>query len=235
MLYVNEIFGPTIQGEGKSAGRPVAFLRLAGCNLQCSWCDTPHTWNWIGTSFKNPAKFAKNDEVHKMTIDDVYAAVVATGMKALVISGGEPLLQQNNLKDLVWKLSTEGWWIELETNGTIAPTIFMAEFLDQINCSPKLASSQLPKQQRINVKALLTLTSCAKTNFKFVVDSDDDLQEMLCLVRNFGMKEVRVMPQCQTKDELQAKEPRLQAIASAHGFIYCTRLSILKSGTERRV
>ena len=55
-MKVNEIFGPTIQGEGKSAGMQAMFLRTSLCNLACDWCDTPQTWNWKGTKFKHSEK-----------------------------------------------------------------------------------------------------------------------------------------------------------------------------------
>ena len=76
MLKVNEIF-KSIQGEGKSAGLPVIFLRLAMCNLHCIWCDTPHTWNWTGSKFLHPVKYDKNKEIHPMEISEVFEKITS--------------------------------------------------------------------------------------------------------------------------------------------------------------
>ena len=61
-LAVSEIFGPTLQGEGPSSGRRAMFLRLAGCNLSCSWCDTAYTWDW--------SRYDKKAEVTMMQVDN---------------------------------------------------------------------------------------------------------------------------------------------------------------------
>lgn len=237
MLKVNEIFGPTVQGEGKSSGRPVAFLRLSSCNLHCIWCDTPHTWNWIGTKFAHPDKYNKADEEHEMTATDVFAALSKTGMNSLVISGGEPFLQQKQLIELLHLLKTEGWWVEVETNGTVPPREEFVQLVDQINCSPKLSNAGDPQKLRERPQTLQMLAAEPKVNFKFVIATPQDLDEVLSLVSRYGLglKEVRLMPECRTKDELLEKEPWLQKICSQNGFIYCTRLSILMSGTKRGV
>ena len=143
VIKVNEIFGPTIQGEGASAGRPVMFLRTSFCNLRCVWCDTPYTWNWKGTDYEHPDKFDPKKEVHDMTADEIVQQIQLNGkdIKALVISGGEPMLQQSKLIDVLRPLKQDGYWVEIETNGTIAPTQEFSDLIDQINCSPKLASS----------------------------------------------------------------------------------------------
>lgn len=235
MLKVNEIFGPTVQGEGKSAGRPVAFLRLAMCNLHCIWCDTPHTWNWVGTSFAHPDKYVEEDEVHEMEVHEVFAALSKTGMNALVVSGGEPFLQQKQLMPLLRLLKENGWWVEVETNGTAPVRPEFSDLVNQINCSPKLANSLDPVKLRIRPLALSDLTKNPKVNFKFVIETKDDLSQVLDIVRDYEMHEVRLMPECRTKEELLEKEPWLIEVCKDNGFIYCTRLSILQSGTKRGV
>ena len=73
-IRVNEIFGPTIQGEGSTVGKPCFFLRVAGCNLHCGWCDTYYTWNYEGTTFSNEHEFGE-----KVKMDDEVVAVIEVG------------------------------------------------------------------------------------------------------------------------------------------------------------
>lgn len=237
MIKVNEIFGPTIQGEGKSAGKPVAFLRLAECNLHCIWCDTPHTWNWKGTAFVHPDKYEKEKEVHPMESTEVLTRLNSTKMDALVISGGEPLLQQKQLLPLLTELKASGWWVEVETNGTVPLRPQFIGLVDQINCSPKLSNSLDTLKLRIHEHTLRSLASEPKVNFKFVVATDSDVVEALQLVADLKLnqREVRLMPECRTRQELHDKEPWLQKVCEANRLIYCTRLSILQVETKRGV
>lgn len=241
MLKVNEIFGPTIQGEGKNAGKPVMFLRMSGCNLHCIWCDTPHTWNWTGTKFKHPVKYNRKKEEHLMEDLSIYAELIRLGgndIRHLVVSGGEPLIQQKRLIDLFKLLKEDNWFIEIETNGTVTPTEDVFKWVDQINCSPKLASSGDPEKSRIRFDTLKTLASNPKVNFKFVIDKVEDILEVgqiVGILRQSGNPEIRLMPLCQTEEELLSREPMVQRLCKSLGFIYCTRLSILMSGTKRGV
>lgn len=236
MIQVNEIFGPTVQGEGKSAGKPCAFLRLATCNLHCIWCDTPHTWNWTGTPFAHTEKYDRTEEVHKMSALDIYGELFKNAaLKFLVISGGEPFLQQRQLMPLLQILKHNRWWIEVETNGTLVPKDDFMVLVDQVNCSPKLANALDPLKLRRRPLALKALAANDKVNFKFVIQHETDLAEALNLVDEFSLREVRLMPECRTKEELLEKEPWLKDVCEKHGFIYCTRLSILTSGTTRGV
>lgn len=237
MIKVNEIFGPTIQGEGKSAGRPVAFLRLANCNLHCIWCDTPHTWNWVGTNYAHPDKYNQDEEVHNMDATDIFQRLSATGMEALVISGGEPLLQQKQLIPLLELLKANSWWVEVETNGTVPLRPQFIGLVDQVNCSPKLSNSLDPLKLRIRQQTLRSLAGEPKVNFKFVVQNDGDVDEALHIISQYslGQREVRLMPECRTRQELYDKEPWLQGVCSENGLIYCTRLSILQVETKRGV
>lgn len=238
-IKVNEIFGPTIQGEGKNAGMPVMFLRLSGCNLHCIWCDTPHTWNWIGTDFAHPVKYDPEKEVHLYEADEIveelYRLAKGEPPKHLVISGGEPFIQQKQLLPLVVRLKELGWFMEVETNGTAPVRDEFYETIDQFNCSPKLSNAGDPLKLRIREGTLSSLAKLDKFNFKFVVASDDDIPEILDLHSRFGFREVRLMPLCQTKEELEMREPMVKRLCEEHHFIYCTRLSIIISGTKRGV
>lgn len=241
MIKVNEIFGPTVQGEGKNAGKPVVFLRLSSCNLHCIWCDTPHTWNWEGTKFAHPIKFDQQKEEHQKPHDEVLATILNKSegtTKSLVISGGEPLLQQKQLIPLLQDLKKEGWYVEVETNGTVPLRPEFADLIDQINCSPKLANSLDPESLRIKKKTLAQLAANPKVNFKFVTATEGDMVEILEIVellRQSGNPEIRLMPLCQTREELEMREPLIKELSAKHNFIYCTRLSILMSGTKRGV
>lgn len=239
MIKVNECFGPTFQGEGKSVGMPVAFLRLALCNLHCFKCDTPFTWFYEGSHSKHVdgIQFNKKAEIHPLTDEEVLEQLEKTGMKHLVVSGGEPFLQQKELVSLFKVLKQKDWFIEVETNGTILPLKEFVEIVDQINCSPKLESSFSgePRKVRIKNDALLALSNIEKVNFKFVIDEPDNIIEALALIEQFELKEVRLMPECRTNEEMKLKEPMVRILCEEHGFIYCTRLSIEISGTKRGV
>lgn len=235
MLKVNEIFGPTVQGEGKSAGMPCAFMRLANCNLHCIWCDTPHTWNWVGTKFAHPEKFHQEDEVHAMTDEVIIDKLQSIGVNALVISGGEPLLQHKQLVPLCYKLKAKDYWIEVETNGTVFPNDELIGLVDQINCSPKLSNSLDSEKLRIKPDVLTKLATLRKVNFKFVISNQEDVNEALELVNQFKMKEVRLMPESRTKEELLQRGLWVRRLCDRYGFIFCTRLSIMTAGTTRGV
>jgi 7-carboxy-7-deazaguanine synthase len=99
MLTINEIFH-SIQGESTHAGRPCVFVRLTACDLRCSWCDTPYAFH----------------EGHKMSIDEVMAAVADHGCPLVEITGGEPLLQ-DDVYPLMERLLAEGRTVMLETGG----------------------------------------------------------------------------------------------------------------------
>lgn len=238
MLRINEIFGPTIQGEGKSAGLEVMFLRLAFCNLHCIWCDTPYTWNWTRTKFKHPKKFDFVKEVHEMGYFEIISKLVFLnnkGIKSLVVSGGEPLLQQKDLIPLFQILKSFGWWIEIETNGTIIPSKELVEVTNQFNCSPKLKNSGNSCKSRLNIKALEFFANNPNSNFKFVVGSDKDSIEILNIIHVFNLKQVYLMPLGMTVDELNATRKTTQKLCDRYNLNYSERLHIVDLGGGRGV
>ena len=126
-----EIF-ESIQGEGASAGVPSTFVRLAVCNLQCSWCDTAYTWDW--------KEYERANQVLQISAAAVVDAVAGRRPRNVVVTGGEPLAQRHALAGLMRALREHGYRIEVETNGTIPPGE-LTGLVDQWNVSPKLASS----------------------------------------------------------------------------------------------
>jgi len=230
MIKVNEVFGPTIQGEGKSLGREVFFLRLANCNLSCVWCDSKHSWDW-----KN---YDKEKEIHPMSVDDIISKLKSLGdIKSLVVSGGEPLLQQKELISLFEKLKEDGWWIEIETNGTIEPTTRIVELLDQINCSPKLSNSNDSKRRRLKQDSLLKISKIDKAYFKFVVGSTLDVEEIREIVSDFRISKEKVflMPLGLSREELEKTKELVEQTALSCGFLFSPRLHIELFGTKRGV
>lgn len=232
-MKMSSVFGPTIQGEGKSVGKKVMFVRLSMCNLHCIWCDTPYTWNWTGTAFEHPLKFNKEQEMHTMSLDAIIQKLQETDVMSIVISGGEPLLQQSELTSLVTRLKILGYWVEIETNATIVPTQQLIELVDQFNCSPKLMNSGDTIYARIKPNALRVFSSCEKANFKFVVSSNDDIYEILLLVRQFNLKEVFLMPQGITKEELEQRENVVRQLCQKHEFTFSPRIHITELGGGR--
>ncbi len=244
-LIVNEVYGPVRQGEGKSAGEWCAFLRLTNCNLRCVWCDSAYTWNWTGTKFKHPDKYDKKSETHQMISDDIISelegirqtAIIKDGIdfRRVVITGGEPMLQQKALIDLLQTLKHRGWFVEIETNGTITPIPEFLMLIDQINCSPKLANCGDPPERRTIPDALIALSYSPKTNFKFVVGSHDDMEEINELVTMFDMRDVRLMPMARTKQEIDTMRPLVIDWAALHGYTYSPRFHVEEHGDTRGV
>ena len=130
-MQINEIF-KSIQGEGPNFGKPAIFLRTAQCNLKCTWCDTKYTWDWKNYDFTK--------EVKEMTIVEIQEKILHLGIKHLVITGGEPLLQQDDLADLLSFLKPD-FYVEVETNCTILPNKKLTDLVDQWNVSPKTENS----------------------------------------------------------------------------------------------
>lgn len=236
MIKVNEIF-PSIQGEGKSIGKEVIFIRLSLCNLYCVWCDTPYTWNWEGTKFRHVSdeKFRKSDEIHLMNETQIFEEIKRYNIHNIVLSGGEPLIQQKQLIPLLKILKNEKYWIEVETNGTIVPKDEFLDLIDQVNCSPKLSNSMIPIEKRISLEALYKLGSIPKTNFKFVVSCQQDCDEISALQMVASMKEIYLMPLGATRSELAKNCDFVKLLASNYNFKFTDRVHITKLGGGRSV
>lgn len=241
-LVVSEVFGPTIQGEGPSAGRPAMFVRLGLCNLDCgaglgaTWsCDTPYTWDWLG---KLGERFDRAEQLTHRTVDDVAAAVTDRGPTLIVVSGGEPMIQQAALADLVAALY--GYDVEVETNGTRAPNSALVALHDEgrveFNVSPKLTGSGVDPCRAINPAALDALVGC-DARFKFVVSTRAQLDEVSDLVERFAIPpaSVWIMPSGVDSDELARRARLLLDDVIARRWQLTDRLHVRLWGNRRGV
>lgn len=175
MLAVSEIFD-SIQGEGSLCGMPSTFVRLAGCNLSCSWCDAAYTW-------KGDVKF---DE---MTIDEI---LIAVKHRHVVVTGGEPLARQG-FSDLVADLSTDKRHITVETNGTIQPDSLAFDSVDLWSVSPKFGTSG--QDEWLNLEVLRSFLGLPydMLQLKFVIDDRDDWEHALDLLHELNPNKNRLV------------------------------------------
>lgn len=218
-----EIFR-SIQGEGPSAGTPSTFIRLATCNLRCRWCDTAYTWDW--------ATFDRETRTVHMSISDIMATVSENGQENVVVTGGEPLLQMASLASLARQLRSQGHAIEVETNGTIAPTPDLLKDVSQWNVSPKLDNSGETAARREKAFALSAFAESKTAYFKFVICEAADVNEVTALIDRHGISRRRVylMPEGVTADAVLRGTRMLAESAAAHGYRISTRLHILLWG-----
>lgn len=231
LLWVNKIFGPTHQGEGPTAGELTMFVRLGGCNLACEYCDAPKTWNGLGSKFKHPEKYNLKEENRWMSLDDIIDELKRLGpdVKKIIISGGEPMLQQRNLIILLRKLRLERYIsIEVETNGTVKPEKEFMLLVDQFNCSPKTSNSGPDNKPEMREKpeALRKFAAYRKTNFKFVSLGEQDSEEIQALVAKYNMKRVALMPMARTPAELDKVQTGVAGCALRCRYNYSPRLHV---------
>lgn len=235
-LLISEKFGPTIQGEGPSAGRPALFIRLGMCNLDCAWCDTPFTWDWTG---KNGHAYNKQDELSHTTVEELRDWVQRHDTRLVVISGGEPLLQAKRLAPLVEELLADDRDIEIETNGTISPLTHLADYADRIrwNVSPKLSGSKVDEHRAENLPVLEQFANLPTAIYKFVITDIGDLIEADELVDTTGMTRDRVwlMPEGRTGTEITERLPWVIAKAVNRNYNVSTRIHVHAYGDRRGV
>lgn len=235
-----EIFH-SIQGEGKNLGKPSIFIRLSLCNLYCQWCDTDYTWNWKGTPFRHnyDTKYDKSEQIEMLENEQILDIVTSMNCKNIVITGGEPLVQQKDLRSLMsaMKIRHPDFHIEFETNGTLIPLPEVDALSDQYNVSIKLSNSGVLEADRINAKAIQFFANSPKANFKFVIDEEKDLQEVLALITTYGIlnEAVYLMPQGTSAESLKEKQSWLVEICKKYNFNYTDRLHIHIYGNRRGI
>ena len=205
----------SLQGEGPRTGTPAVFLRLSGCNLHCSWCDTRYSW-LTGCELSEA---------------EVATRVLSYDCTSLVITGGEPLLQAADIEKLLALLPAD-MHVEVETNGTLPPTPALAARVNQWNVSPKLAHSGNSPEQAICPAALADFVATERAWFKFVVSSEEDWPAIAAL--NLPQQRIILMPCAATRAELTAARPIVAELCLRHRVRLGDRLHVVLWDDEKR-
>lgn len=207
-----EIFH-SIQGEGVSQGTPCVFLRLAGCNLACSWCDTAYSWDGTAPGVR-------------LTPEKAAELVLQYPCRRLVLTGGEPLIQQKAIPAMLRLLPDHA--VEVETNGTIMPDEELLERITQFNVSPKLPHSGNDAAKTWRPAILRHLAGTGKAWFKFVVACEDDVKAVLRRASEAGIpaERILIMPLASTREELDARRAQTVEWSLRCGLRFSDRLHI---------
>lgn len=157
-MKIAEIFR-SLQGEGKNQGKPCLFIRLAGCNLKCRWCDTPES----------------RSGGMAMSLDSILEHVWRINPPYVCITGGEPLLQGEELEHLLDSLHKRGTMIDIETNGTVDFSRFQpyASICMDVKCPSSGEESDLSLLEKLR----------PDDSVKFVVGDEDDCRYAQEIIR----------------------------------------------------
>lgn len=230
----DQIFA-TLQGEGITAGQPAVFLRLQFCNLVCSWCDTGYTWDKTREEFwKEPVDWTPLETASNIELawNQAFGGQSPDVRRRLVVTGGEPLLQQKKIVNLLGLLPS--WNTEIETNGTIFPLPEVDNC--QINCSPKLENSDNAVSRRYKPEVLRTINGMPNSWFKFVVTGEQDLDEVGEIVDECGLntERVMIMPEGTTVEATRSHLLLVQEAVAERGWKISRRNQLEWFGNKRR-
>jgi 7-carboxy-7-deazaguanine synthase len=223
-LKIAELFY-SIQGEGALVGVPSVFVRTSGCNLRCSWCDTPYTsWQPEGT---------------ELGLREIVDEVRAHAARHVVITGGEPMIQPE-IVPLAEQLRAAGLHITIETAGTV----FQPVACDLMSISPKLANStpegawrERHERLRIQPAALRELMARYEYQLKFVMARPEDAAEVRELVRGLGAEAGRVVLMAEGTEAgaLRERGRWIAEICKEEGYRFSPRLHVDLWGDRRGV
>lgn len=226
-MRIAEIYA-SVQGEGMLTGTPSVFIRVSGCNLRCSFCDTPYaSWRPEGES---------------MSIDEIVETSLAFDIRHVVITGGEPMIFRE-ISVLTDYLTRAGRHITIETAGTALTDASC----DLISISPKLSNSTPSvesagawsarhENSRLSVPTIRELTNRHDYQFKFVVASPADVDEVVEFCEQFSelrRDRLMLMPEGVSQDTLIERETWLRKICQERNFVFCPRKQIEWYGARR--
>jgi|SRR5579871_79450 len=223
-MYIAEIFH-SLQGEGSLIGVPSIFIRTSGCNLRCSWCDTPYT-SW-------------QPEGRHLSLDQILAEIASHPARHVVVTGGEPMIAAE-IVSLTEQLRARGLHITIETAGTM----FVPVTCDLMSISPKLANSTPTgswsaqhDRLRFQPAILRRLMDHYEHQLKFVVADPRDMEEIRRMLHQLGANPASVilMPEGTEASVTRERGLWLAEIAKREGFRFSPRLHIDLWGSRRGV
>ncbi len=223
-MRIAEIFY-SIQGEGALVGVPSLFVRTSGCNLRCSWCDTPYT-SW-------------RPEGDDWPLDRILAEVDACPARHVVVTGGEPMIARE-IVEFTQALRSRGLHITIETAGTV----FAPVACDLMSISPKLANStpagdwsERHERLRWQPEIVRRLMSHCDYQLKFVLSEAADLAEVRACVAAVSADpgKVMLMPEGTDPAVLRARGIWLAELCKAEGYRFSPRLHVDLWGNRRGV
>ncbi len=245
-MRISEIFY-SLQGEGKLTGTPSVFVRTSGCNLRCTWCDTPYA-SW-------------QPEGPQLSTDQILAQILQHNTPHVVLTGGEPMMF-NELLPLILALKSHHKHITIETAGTLWLQGLPPDSIDLASISPKLSNStpwsrengrfaSLHEQQRINLDILQIFADGGDTDptiirdrqWKFVISNPADLLEVQSLLQQLNLRlspqkqieprDVLLMPEGTDPDTLATRSQWLAELCKHHGYRLSPRLHVYLWGHTR--
>lgn len=249
MLEINEIFGPTIQGEGKLIGTPSIFIRVGKCNMKCVGFnveyETPSGIKKCSCDSYYAVDTAFKDQWHKMSYKDIIKKVEELKPNYnvdIVITGGEPLLywQNEEFQSLLKYYVENNYKVTIETNASLNIN-FTQDYQEKIlfSMSVKLSNSLEPLKKRVNINTLTSITNKTKDSYlKFVIDKDFKNQatkEINSILSQIPKIDTYLMPMGDTADEINSNCETVIDMAIENGFKYCDRLHIRVWDNKRGV
>ncbi len=244
-MLISEIY-LSRQGEGRLTGTPSVFVRTSGCNLRCSFCDTPFTsWNPEGTQFDVAEIVAEVIEVATGSLPD-RVDQPESGFDGpathVVLTGGEPMLAKG-VEGLCGQLSRNGFHITIETAGTLDRDLVC----DLMSISPKLANStpsekraggwsQKHDRARHRPDVVANLIGRHDFQLKFVVAEESDVDEIESYLEDVGdidRAKVLLMPEGIDAETLNRRVEWLEPLCLSRGLTLCPRKHIEWYGNKR--
>lgn len=206
----------SLQGEGVRMGTPAVFLRLAGCNLHCSWCDTKYSWK----------------KGLELPVEEVAARIAAFACRGLVVTGGEPLLQQEELAALLQLLPADTF-VEVETNGSLCPSADLLARVGQWNVSPKLQHSGNAAEAALQAESLAVFAGLPHAWFKFVVQGEQDWPAIEAL--QLPHERIVLMPLAASRAALEQARPAVAEMCLRHRVRLGERMHLVLWDTKKGV
>ena len=229
-MLISEVFY-SLQGEGELTGVPSVFVRTSGCNLRCTWCDTPYA-SW------NPEGEMRNVE---QLVAEVQSHAAA---RHVVLTGGEPMIAKE-IRELASELKRLSYHITVETAATVAPAGIAC---DLASLSPKLLNSapdavehatwrKKHEATRWQPEVVRAWIDHYAYQFKFVISRPEDVDELehmlAALKREVPRHKILLMPEATSLEKMRVRSSWLGELCKSRGYRYAHRLHIELYGNKR--